>query len=921
MEVAYLGEIPYPSPTMLGAFLLSIALVGAPPSAEAPTPAEQTVIKQCDAEMKASRAAYAAATQPGASAQRSQEADAIFARLIVCAETDDPASAAEVYRWRMYLWNRLGGTSRVASLSAEYLDRFGPDVSLAGFVYVVELQSNALVAAGRAPDALESLYATLEQLPDTAHAFRADLMTRMARTYSFVSEFDRSLDLHEESIAYMHRTLSPSEANVRIARIQALMADALLLRYSSTDQPKEVSLQRARRHALQALQYSSRSSSGGDHAFNLLVYGEVLSYLGNVATADSALSAAIRIGEERGEASLTRSARFKLGRHALATGRYELAERELMAAYVSTTLQPDQVVRQHIATDIGLLHERLDDPTTARAWYEESIGLTERFRGYFDASQWSATSMSGWQAPYRGLARIALQSGESEKALRIIDRAQARNLRTMHHQLQTASTRTGGRAAELDSLMSRLEMLRTVQRSEWADGSGASFPNQTDGEIVQLRQKITRFMGERREPESLRLESVQQGLARQQSAAVVYFADRLDPLYSNLLPMWAIVVQPSSVTAYRLPITTESIVGDLRRVSAMFATPDAPADLNAQAFSLDALHTLYTSLFAPLADELESVRSLIIIPDGPLHAVPFAALPIAPPSGFGYRDTEYLSDRFALTHDLALALPTYATSETPRGALVVGVSGFTGSGMPDLPGVSREIKAVHASLRGSAVLLDGDATPSALRDAVSNHSILHLATHTIVSAASPLYHRFLLREGDRVAPLHLYEIERLRLDTELVVLSSCASGQGRYRTGEGLMSLQYAFRSIGARSTLANLWNADDAVTADLMTHFYDALSDGQPRDRALQIAQQRIRRDNPDASPYVWAASVLSGNSATLALPPSSMRLVPEYRRTRLNLSPSHPHLHPTTPCRNLNSSTKSSASPPNNVIPVRCN
>ncbi len=856
---------------MLGAFLLSVALLGAPSSTEARLLTVSPVQEQCEREMEASKAAYAAALAPGASAVQTREADVVFARLIACAASSDPAMAANVYRWRVYLWSGLGGTSRVASLSADYLERFGPDVSLAGFAYVAEKRSNALLTAGRAPEALESIYAALEQLPDSAHAFHADLMTRLGRTYSFMSEFDRSLSIHEETIAYLRRSLSPIEADSRIAHIEALIADALLARYSATDRPERATLRRARRHALRALRYSRQQPTTANHAFYLLTYGEVLSHLGDVATADSALSAAIRISESKNEALLTRSARYKLGRHALSTGRYDLAEHELMAAYASKTLQPDHTVRRQIATDIGLLHERLGHPMTARTWYQEAIGLAERFGGHTDAFQWSASSLSGWQMPYRGLSRIALQSGDVEGALRAIDLSQARNLRIMQQQLQTASARTGKRAAELDSLTNHLEVLRTTQRSTGMDGAGTSLLNQTDAEIVQTQRAITRLVGKPSDPEPLNLSHIQRSLGDRQAAAIVYFSDRFDPLYADTASLWAIVVRPTSLTAHRLPTTADAVVDHLLNVSTIFATPDAPADLNAQAFSLDELHALYVGLFEPFADELRDVRSLVVIPDGPLHAVPFAALPVAPPSGFGYRDTEYVADRFALTHDLTLSLPTSPTKSN-RSALVVGVSGFEGSGLPDLPGVSREIRSVRASLWGSNVLMDEDATPSAIRNAAPGHSILHLATHTIISAASPLYHRFLLREGERVAPLHLYEIERLHLDTELVVLSSCASGQGQYRTGEGLMSLQYAFRSIGARSTLSNLWNADDAVTADLMAHFYDALSDGIPRDQALQLAQQRIRRDNPDASPYLWAASVLSGHSTALALPPSRL-------------------------------------------------
>jgi hypothetical protein len=57
------------------------------------------------------------------------------------------------------------------------------------------------------------------------------------------------------------------------------------------------------------------------------------------------------------------------------------------------------------------------------------------------------------------------------------------------------------------------------------------------------------------------------------------------------------------------------------------------------------------------------------------------------------------------------------------------------------------------------------------------------------------------------------------------------------------------------------------------MGFFYAGLSSGLPRDRALQQAQQRIREQHPDASPYLWAAPILSGEVSALHLPPSRTR------------------------------------------------
>ena len=79
-------------------------------------------------------------------------------------------------------------------------------------------------------------------------------------------------------------------------------------------------------------------------------------------------------------------------------------------------------------------------------------------------------------------------------------------------------------------------------------------------------------------------------------------------------------------------------------------------------------------------------------------------------------------------------------------------------------------------------------------------------------------------------------------------------------------SLQYAFRAMGARSTVATLWPAADQPSVDLMRSFYQNLQDGQPKDVALRRARLAFLESNPkQASPFFWAATTLYGSPAPL--------------------------------------------------------
>ncbi|HSG39176.1 MAG TPA: CHAT domain-containing protein, partial [Thermoanaerobaculia bacterium] len=109
--------------------------------------------------------------------------------------------------------------------------------------------------------------------------------------------------------------------------------------------------------------------------------------------------------------------------------------------------------------------------------------------------------------------------------------------------------------------------------------------------------------------------------------------------------------------------------------------------------------------------------------------------------------------------------------------------------------------------------------------------------------------------------LRAYEVARLRLPSELVVLSACDSGLGARIAGEGLVGLPHAFLRAGAGKVLASLWRVNDPAAPVLMSGFYQALlREGLTPEAALRSAQLELAAHPKWRQPYYWAGFVLTG-------------------------------------------------------------
>ncbi len=299
-----------------------------------------------------------------------------------------------------------------------------------------------------------------------------------------------------------------------------------------------------------------------------------------------------------------------------------------------------------------------------------------------------------------------------------------------------------------------------------------------------------------------------------------------------------------------------------------------------------AIESLSTILLGPVSESLGHKR-LLVMADGRLHYLPFAALVGASGQPL-VADHEIVSlpsasvlkalrDRAAARSPAPKALAVMADPvfrrEDPR---------FHGTGVvPTLKGEDRLLlpdRLERSGQEAAAILalvapqdrleaLGFDATREAILDGrLAEFRIVHIATHGELNDGQPEYTHLVLslldRQGHSVeGRLYQHELGSLDLPADLVVLSACNSALGKHVRGEGLVGMTRGFLDAGATRVLVSLWFVSDEATALLMERFYvELLVEGKTPPAALQAAQLWLQSFPQWRSPFYWAGFVLQG-------------------------------------------------------------
>lgn len=314
-----------------------------------------------------------------------------------------------------------------------------------------------------------------------------------------------------------------------------------------------------------------------------------------------------------------------------------------------------------------------------------------------------------------------------------------------------------------------------------------------------------------------------------------------------------------------------------------------------------ALADLGRMVLGPAANLLTKER-VVIVADGALEYLPFAALPIvsarsyepliarhevvslpsasvlsalrrekssrprAPEALAVLADAVFQSDDSRLTQARAKA---HASQAIPQSALMRSASELGVLNFERLPFSRREADVIVAKAGEPRSLkaLDFAASRETLFNSkLDRYRIVHFATHGLLNSQHPSLSGIVLSLYDEQGRpvdgfLRAHEIYNLQLNADLVVLSACRTALGREIKGEGLVGLTRGFMYAGTPAVVASLWDVRDQATSELMSRLYEGMfKEGKRPAAALRAAQLSLSKEKRWSAPYYWAGFVLQG-------------------------------------------------------------
>ena len=488
--------------------------------------------------------------------------------------------------------------------------------------------------------------------------------------------------------------------------------------------------------------------------------------------------------------------------------------------------------------DMAELFEHRGDSSRARECYAQAVEQLEQRRAFLsrDELKVALASDKGAQYVYLLAARAAVKQGDAAGGFRLAERAKSRALLDL-----MAVSREPVPGAEMPELRRWREQGMQLQLTLGLLAQARAQHKADPARVAMLEQQVRDVESAHRDAEravAAVYPRFQQAVSATASVLDADGVQRLLPpgtllleyfFVGEVLLAWAVPADAAPV-AHHATFDTNVIMRDVRALHQAIA-PDDPvtgAPIDPLLPWQPVAERLAAQLLVPFAAQIAASADLLIVPHGAAHLLPFHVLPV---------NGAMLADRHSVSYLPSASVLQWLTRRDteviPENILVVGNPTL------DLPASRREAQFVAEQFPGATLLLEGDATEAAVRNAVPGMLLVHFATHGILDEATPLNSRLLLANGDA---LTVYELMLLRLQARLVVLSACSTGQGETTGGDDVLGLTRALLAAGAEAAVVSLWKVDDASTAIFMQAFYAEIVRGMPPRHALRTAQVRLR-------------------------------------------------------------------------------
>lgn len=379
------------------------------------------------------------------------------------------------------------------------------------------------------------------------------------------------------------------------------------------------------------------------------------------------------------------------------------------------------------------------------------------------------------------------------------------------------------------------------------------------------------------------------------------------------------VISHTQITSIELPKQAEIDAASRRLMTTLVSKEGSrPDEINAAANSLAEM------VLIPAIPFFQNAKRVIIVPDGSLAYVPFAALPVQinarilpqqatrKPPTVGSSNI-LLVDRYELnvlpsttvvstlltrqknrplpSKTVAIFADPVFSTDDPRLNSGKPVTAIASQPNPPVAqtkikgqdwlagnfGNFRRVKGTGEQAEQIARFIPASQRMLAVGFAANKETlfgtnlgqfrILHFATHGRIDTNRPNLSGLVLSLVDengqeRDGYLLAANIVNLKLNADVVVLSACETALGKEIKAEGVVGLVQAFFYAGTPRVVASLWQVSDTATKEVMIRFYrNLILKKLSPTAALRKAQLEMRTRPEYQTPYFWAGFQVYGS------------------------------------------------------------
>ncbi len=772
--------------------------------------------------------------------------------------------------------DRLGDMSRKTGDVVKAEEYLAAALPIAREVRDVETEADILnntgllfSSMGRWEEAVEMLEGAIPLAQKTESLdVEAALHHNLGQAFGNLGDYPRAIEAYERALVVKRKMGSPR-------RMASTLNNLAVVHFSTGQSEKALSTM------MQAIAFWEESGDRAGLANSIASLARMKDEAGDTAAAIAAFEKSIPILQEVRNRAGEGSALATWASIDLESGRTEAALEKLSRAL---TLSREAADRRNEARVLHVRAKALDKAGNlgeAIASAEESIALVENMREAMSRREFRDSYLSIVRSYYDLLVDLLLRQGNEEGVKTAFTAGERARARTLLESLaeSAAKIRKGidpalrRREREVQAALNAREMYRARQAPKRGSQAVARATAEVNHLLDELRDVQAQIRSSSPEyaalkmPEPVSVETVQQSLLDADSVLLSFH------LGEESSHAW--VIDRKSISVHVLP-RARAIDALARRYHESLSQETASP-------SADVGKTLAEMIFRPVSARVRGKR-LLIVPDGALHYVPFAALP-SPRTGqplIAEHEIVYLPSASVMQNirrpkhtggatSVAVFADPVFNREDPRlnATAAEKTASVRSAGFQRLRFSRGEASAIVAAAADSktfaAVGFDASKRTLLATD-LRRYDILHFATHGALDTEHPelsgLVFSLFNREGRTVDGfLRLHEIYNLDLDARLVVLSACKTALGKEVHGEGLIGLTRGFLYAGAAGIVSTVWNIDDRASAQLMSRFYGAmLRDGLRPAEALRKAQLSMLAQARWHDPHYWAAFGIHG-------------------------------------------------------------